>query len=97
MRDNKYLNICQIGKKAAWKFPVWNNFFIPGLKDRALAFVCDGCQEAAFKSGVPGRIKYAVEFNHGKVIMHDVDELEDADPIQDMIDFNFNTSQVNVK
>ena len=87
LKDSKYLNLAQLDKKAAWKFPVWNNLLIPGLEDRAVAVVCDGCQEAAEKSGVAGMIKYAVEFRGGKIIMHDVEELESVEPIQDIIAF----------
>ena len=83
MKDNKYLNLAHLDKKAAWKYPIWNNIFIPNLADRAVAVVCDGCQEACEKSGVGGSIKYAIEVRGDDVIMHDIEELEDAEPIQD--------------
>lgn len=85
LKDSKYLNLAQLDKKAAWKFPVWNNVLFPGLEDRAVAVVCDGCQEAAEKSGVSGLIKYAVEIRGEEVIMHDVEELEAVPPLQEII------------
>lgn len=81
LQDSKYLNLAHLDKKAAWKYPVWNNFLTPGLEDRAVAVVCDGCQEACEKSGVGGMIKYAVEVRGEEIIMHDVDDLQDANPI----------------
>lgn len=87
LKNSKYLFLAHLDKKASWKFPVWNNFLIPGLEDRAIAVVCDDCADAFSKSGVSGMIKYAFEFCGDKIIMHDIDELEDADPIQNMIDF----------
>jgi len=87
LKDSKHLNLAQLDKKAAWKSPVWSNFLIPGMEDRAVAVVCDGCQEAAEKSGVGGMIKYAVEVCGEEIILHDVEELEDAEPIQEIIAF----------
>lgn len=84
LKDSKYLNLAHLDKKAAWEFPVWNSIFIPGLADRAVAVVCDGCQEAAEKSGVGGRVKYAIEVRGDDVIMHDIEELEDVEPIEDI-------------
>lgn len=88
LKDSKYLNLAHLDKKAAWKYPVWtvwNNILTPGMEDRAVAVVCDGCQEAAEKSGVGGSIKYAVEIRGDDVIMHDIEELEDAVPVQEII------------
>lgn len=87
LHDSKYLSMAQIDKKAAWKFPVWNNFLIQGLEDRAVGIVCDGCHEAAEKSGVSAKLKYAVEIRGDEIIMHDIEELEDVEPIQDIIAF----------
>jgi hypothetical protein len=81
LHDSKYLSLAQVDKKAAWKFPVWNNFLMPGLEDRAVGIVCDGCHEAAEKSGVSAKIKYAVEIRGEEIILHDVDELEDVEPV----------------
>lgn len=87
LKDSKYLSLAQIDKKAAWKFPVWNSVLIQGLEDRAVGIVCDGCHEAAEKSGVSAKLKYAVEIRGDDIILHDVDELEDVEPIQDIIAF----------
>ena len=87
LKDSKYLNLAHLDKKAAWKYPVWNNILTPGMEDRAVAVVCDGCQEACEKSGVGGSIKYAVEIRGDDIILHDVDELEDVEPVQDIIAF----------
>ncbi|MFH0904268.1 MAG: hypothetical protein V1854_03660 [Methanobacteriota archaeon] len=84
MKGSKYLNLAHLDKKAAWEFPVWNNIFIPNLADRAVGVVCDGCQEAAEKSGVGGMFKYAIEVRGNDVIMHDIEELEDVEPIEDI-------------
>ncbi len=98
MKDNKYLNLAHLDKLAAWEYPVWNNIFIPNLADRAVAVVCDGCQEAAEKSGVAGMIKYAIEVRGDEVIMHDIEELEDAQPIQEKPDIpDFYTGSVDDK
>lgn len=83
LKDSISLNLAPLDKKATWKSPVWNNVQIPGLEDRAVAVVCDGCQEAAEKSGVGGRFKYAVEVRGDEIILHDVEELEDVEPIKD--------------
>lgn len=80
MKESKFISLARIDKKATWKYPVWNNVLIPGLEDRAVAIMCDGCREASEISGVCGMIKYAVETRGEKVIMHDIEELEDAAP-----------------
>lgn len=85
LKDSKYLNLAHLNKKAAWNYPVWNNILIPGLEDRAVAVVCDGCQEACEKSGVGGMIKYAVEIRGEEIILHDVEELEDVPPLQKIV------------
>ena len=84
MKDNKYLNLAHLDKKAAWEFPVWGNIFVKGCANRAVAVVCDGCQEAAEKSGVGGMFKYAIEVRGNDVIMHDIEQLEDVEPIEDI-------------
>ncbi len=85
LNDSKFLNLAHVDKKAAWKFPVWNNLLVSGLEDRAVAIVCDCCQEAAMKSGVAGMIKYAVEIRGEEIIMHDVEQLEDVPPLQEIV------------
>lgn len=87
LKDSKYMNMAAIDKKATWKAPVWTNLLIQGLEDRAIAVVCDGCQEAMEKSGVAGKIKYAIEVREEdkEIIMHDVDELEDVPPLQELV------------
>lgn len=87
LHDSKYLSMAQIDKKAAWKVPVWNNVLIQGLEDRAVGIVCDGCHEAAEKSGVAAKVKYAIEIRGDDIILHDVEQLEDVEPIQDIIAF----------
>ncbi len=81
LKDSKYLNLAKLDKKAAWNYPVWNTFLILGLDDRAVAVVCDDCHEAAEKSGVAGKIKYAVEVRGDDIILHDVEQLEDVPPL----------------
>jgi len=85
LKDSKYLNLAHLDKKAAWEFPVWNNIFILNSPDRAVGVVCDGCQEAAEKSGVGGMFKYAIEVRGNDVIMHDIEDLEDVEPIEQTI------------
>lgn len=85
MSDSKFVSMAQLDKKAAWGYPVWNNFLIPGLEDRAMAVVCDGCHKAAEISGVSGTIKYAVEFRENEIILHKVEELEDVPHLQEII------------
>lgn len=80
--DSEYTGIAMLDKKAAWEFPVWNNVLVKGMENRAVGIVCDGCQEASEKSGVGGSVKYAVEIRGEEVILHDVDELEDAEHIE---------------
>lgn len=85
LKDSKYLNLVQLDRKAAWKFPVWNNCLILGLEDRAVGIVCDGCHEAAEKSGVSAKVKYAIEIRGDDIILHDVEQLEDVEPVQDIM------------
>ena len=84
LKDSKHLNLAQLDKKAAWKFPVWNSVLLPGLEDRVVAVVCDGCHEAKMEGLDPGPIKYVVEACGEEIILHDIEELEDVEPIEDI-------------
>lgn len=90
LSESKFVNMAMLNKEASWQFPTWGNVLIQGCEGGAMAVVCDGCQEANEKSGVPGRIKYAIEVTgDDRVIFHDIEGLEDVESVteRDIPDF----------
>ena len=74
------INGVVLHKKAAWKFPVWNNILSPNKAPGALAFVCDRCIEEGRQP------RFAVEFSEdgaGAVTYHNVTDLEDLEETGD--------------
>jgi len=72
------INGVVLHKKAAWKFPVWNNILSPNKSPGALAFVCDKCIAEGRQP------RFAVEFSlDGAVTYHNVTDLEDLEDLEE--------------
>ena len=71
LKDSAHLTMVALDFPAAWQYPVMANVFHQ-IVMRAVAFVHDDCIVAG---KLTGKIKYAVEFNNGDIIYHDVPEI----------------------
>lgn len=83
LKDSKNINLAMLDKIATWLSPAWNNSLLKGTDRRAVAVVCDGCHESNVQTGVVEKVKYAIEIKDGEILLHNVDELKDIEPILD--------------
>ena len=84
-----FINCVMLDKYATWKFPAWGN--ILGQDEdkqqarRATTFICDDCVKLK-QMGRGSPVKWAVEIyqeedEEYKLRYHDVEQLEDSEPI----------------
>lgn len=59
--------VVQLNIHAPWKFPVWGNF-ITGVKDMALAYICERCEKRQLQD-----VKFAVQFKDTKIVYHPIE------------------------
>jgi len=84
LNGSKHLNLAILDKKATWKSPVWMSSLDHQV--RAVAVVCDGCHNE--NPGFVEIVKYAIEVREDEIMLHNVDELENVEPINILPDFN---------
>ena len=80
---------CRVKKLATWKFPVAGQIDVPGYGARAVAIVCDECEQLVVQNKV--KIRHCIEFKNEpyKVTYHAVEDLEDAKKGESQMNYYF--------
>jgi hypothetical protein len=75
MKKSTNVNIVALGLKPTWEYPSMGNV-LTDEPNQACAVVCDACIEKYYDEGFNDKIKFAVELQGGKVLYHDILNLE---------------------
>lgn len=81
LRHSAHANLVELDRQASWSYPVAGNVYYRHLPPRAVAFVCDGCLDAAeLRGSFDPPIKYAIQIDGPHIVYHPVSSLPELPP-----------------